>query len=312
LSFKESSVKEGSAVDLTPQDIEKKTFHDTFRGYSQKEVDEFLDQVTEAFSRIYRENQSLRERMKELEEQYKESRGTEDMLKRTLVTATKAAEETVESAKAEAQGMMAEAGRKAQKLIADAEIRARELVSDAAKRESDLQGRIDGLKRFEEEYRSRVQALIESQLRVLSEGPVATVSPAPAPARPPAPSAPAGVSASPGPVSGTSDAVEDRTKPATPSPAATPIPAATPTPPAQRPVAPVQPGTTQPTGSDREAAPAWAPAPPSKALGAQPGDAGSSEKTSMGEESQETKAETGEKDDLEEERTIKRLFWGED
>ena len=48
---------------ITPADIQEKVFKQAFRGYSEREVDEFLDRVTEELARLYTENKRLREQL---------------------------------------------------------------------------------------------------------------------------------------------------------------------------------------------------------------------------------------------------------
>jgi DivIVA domain-containing protein len=45
---------------LTPVDVQHKEFRLAVRGYNEREVDEFLDEVTEEFARLYAENTRLR------------------------------------------------------------------------------------------------------------------------------------------------------------------------------------------------------------------------------------------------------------
>lgn len=170
-------------MDLTPREIQEKQFHDVFRGYSHEEVDLFLDEVAESFDRVFRENQTFHHRLRELEEQLTTARATEDMLKRTLISAQKTAEEAVSEARVSAQETVAEAERSAAKVISDAERRAAEIVDNATRRGRELEVSVEGMKRFEQEYRARLQAFIESQLRVLNEGPVAPEMPSSMPAR---------------------------------------------------------------------------------------------------------------------------------
>ncbi|MGE5507088.1 MAG: DivIVA domain-containing protein [Chitinophagales bacterium] len=48
---------------LTPLDIQNAVFHRTFRGYSEAEVDEFLDRVVAEYEQLYRENLALKEQL---------------------------------------------------------------------------------------------------------------------------------------------------------------------------------------------------------------------------------------------------------
>src|SRR5438094_9922667 len=46
---------------LTPVDIQQREFRLAVRGYNEREVDQFLDEVTEEIARLYAENKRLRE-----------------------------------------------------------------------------------------------------------------------------------------------------------------------------------------------------------------------------------------------------------
>lgn len=51
----------GTRRGLTPVEIQQKEFRPAFRGYNEREVDEFLDQVTEEVARLHADNKRLRE-----------------------------------------------------------------------------------------------------------------------------------------------------------------------------------------------------------------------------------------------------------
>ncbi|MDQ3646950.1 MAG: DivIVA domain-containing protein, partial [Actinomycetota bacterium] len=96
-------------MDLGAHEIQAKQFNDAWRGYNQEEVDDFLDKVAEAIDQVQRENRALHARVRELDQVLATSRDTEDMLKKTLITAQQAAEEAIASAKAKAEQLIEEA-----------------------------------------------------------------------------------------------------------------------------------------------------------------------------------------------------------
>jgi DivIVA domain-containing protein len=51
----------GQLARLTPVDVQQKVFRLAFRGYNERDVDEFLDRVTEALAALHEENKRLRE-----------------------------------------------------------------------------------------------------------------------------------------------------------------------------------------------------------------------------------------------------------
>jgi len=54
---------------LNPQDIVRKEFREAFRGYNQAEVDLFLDEVVEDFTRLVEENQKMKVRLAALQQE---------------------------------------------------------------------------------------------------------------------------------------------------------------------------------------------------------------------------------------------------
>lgn len=177
-------------MDLTPRDIQQKQFHDSFRGYAHEEVDLFLDEVAAAFDRVFRENQTMLHKVKGLEEELTKARGSEDMLKRMLVTAQETADKAVQEAKAKATEMVAGSEEKAAAIVSDAQARAQQIVTEATSKaeqivmgaiskERQLQVSIEGMKRFDGEYRARLRAFMEAQLEQLAQGPELPDEPVP-------------------------------------------------------------------------------------------------------------------------------------
>jgi cell division initiation protein len=183
---------------LTTREIQEKQFHDAFRGYSHEEVDAFIDQVAEAFEEAQKERQALNQRIEDLQEQLKTSRAQapDDMLKRLLVTAQETADKAIQNARAKAQAMVEEAENRARLIreqaealsatrVQEAERRAHETLSSVSNEERDLRSRIEGMKRFEQDFRARLTAYIRSQLELLEQSPVAGVIEPPPPPSPP-------------------------------------------------------------------------------------------------------------------------------
>ncbi len=77
---------------LTPLDIRHKEFKRGMRGYSDVEVDEFLDNVADEFERVFKENIELSERLEAMQEQISHYRNIEETLQKTLVSAQQTAE----------------------------------------------------------------------------------------------------------------------------------------------------------------------------------------------------------------------------
>jgi cell division initiation protein len=165
-------------MDVSARTIIDKQFHDAWRGYSQKEVDDFLDRVAETMDRLQRENQSLQNRIRELDQAVSTSRDTEDMLKKTLFTAQKASEEAIASAKAKAEQLINDAEQRVTKANEEVRVRMSSLEDemrrktldadrDHANRKRELDASIEKLKSYESELKLRLKTFLEQQLRSL-------------------------------------------------------------------------------------------------------------------------------------------------
>ena len=95
---------------LTPQEVSEHAFAKAgFGGYNMAMVDEFLDQLTEDYTTLYKENAVLKSKMKVLVDKVEEYRSTEDAMRKTLLTAQRMADEIVKEAQASKETMVHQA-----------------------------------------------------------------------------------------------------------------------------------------------------------------------------------------------------------
>jgi cell division initiation protein len=164
-------------MDLTARDVHEKQFHDAWRGYNQEEVDDFLDLIAENIDRLQRENHSFQRRIQELDQAVSQSRNTEEMLKKTLLSAQKAANDAIATAKAKAEQLISDAEIGARRTGEEAHRRAQELDKEHATRKRELETSIERLQARESELKRRLAAFFEQQKRSIegletpSEGP---------------------------------------------------------------------------------------------------------------------------------------------
>ncbi|MCL5066721.1 MAG: DivIVA domain-containing protein [Firmicutes bacterium] len=138
---------------LTPLDIYNKEFKRSVRGYSEDEVNEFLDEVVRDYEALIRENDELKQNTAGMTERLEEYRKLEVTLQNTLVVAQSTAEEVKLAARKEADLVIREAEGKAQEMIHRAETRVREIMQE-----------FERLQRETDQFRARVRSLLESQI----------------------------------------------------------------------------------------------------------------------------------------------------
>ena len=104
---------------LTPQEVSTHAFTKAaWGGYNMAMVDEILDELTDDYTALYKENAALKAKMKVLVEKVEDYRATEDSMRATLLTAQKMADSIVREAEAKRDEIMAQAEAQAQEKIA--------------------------------------------------------------------------------------------------------------------------------------------------------------------------------------------------
>jgi cell division initiation protein len=121
-------------------------------GYRRSTVDRYLEEIAASFEAVWRERADLADRVEHLESELQRHRELESLLRSTLVSAEKAAQEQLETARKQADVIVSEA---------HAEARA------VARR---AQGERDRLERESQ----RIQTLLRSALIVLEDAPLAS------------------------------------------------------------------------------------------------------------------------------------------
>jgi cell division initiation protein len=159
---------------LSPQDIANQAFQKAvFGGYDMASVDEFLDQIQEDYSALYKENAILKNKLKVLVEKVEEYRSTEDSMRVALITAQKMSKE-----------MTDEAETKAKAIVEDAEGEARRRVEELRLGTRDEELKLEKAKAKTAEFINEVSEKFRAHIGLLAS---IDVEPAPAPAEPEAP-----------------------------------------------------------------------------------------------------------------------------
>ena len=91
---------------LTPQEVAEHAFaKSAFGGYNMAMVDEFLDELTDDYTALYKENAALKAKMKVLVDKVEEYRATEDAMRKALLTAQTMATSMVSEAFSKRSGL---------------------------------------------------------------------------------------------------------------------------------------------------------------------------------------------------------------
>ena len=144
---------------LTPLDIENKRFSkQMMNGYSVNEVDDFLDELTLEYGKLYKENAELKEKREELDSDVGKYRNIESTLQNTLVMAQKTADEITAVAKQQAE-----------QIIKDAEFSAKNSVEELNTQIMLKERELEDLKKQFDVYKAKMESLLISQLELLKD-----------------------------------------------------------------------------------------------------------------------------------------------
>ena len=144
---------------ITPLDIENKKFSkQMMNGYNVDEVDDFLDQITVYYEKLYKENTEAKEKIEELTQAMAQYTNIENTLKSTLVMAQSTAEEVKAVAKQQADQIIQEAE-------ANAKASVLSLENEIAMKQKELE---DVQKQFDV-YKAKMESLLISQLELLKD-----------------------------------------------------------------------------------------------------------------------------------------------
>ncbi len=144
---------------LTPLDIENKKFQkQMMNGYNVDEVDDFLDEITVNYEKLYKDNSELNAEIERLKSDLERYKTIEQTLQNTLVMAQKTADDIKSNAQDEADSIIRNARSKMQdqvdEVTKDLETRRREFSE--TKKQFDI-------------YRAKMEALLISQLELLKD-----------------------------------------------------------------------------------------------------------------------------------------------
>jgi cell division initiation protein len=132
---------------LTPVEIRHVKLGRGLTGYRRTATDRLLEEIVDSFEEVWRERADLQDKNERLESDIARYRDLETLLRKTLVTAERSAEELQEQARREADVVLAEARLEARKITQSAFAEREHLRAEA----------------------SRIRALLRSALEVTDE-----------------------------------------------------------------------------------------------------------------------------------------------
>ena len=144
---------------ITPLDIENKKFaKQMMNGYNVDEVDDFLDELTVEYSKLYKENNELKSNQSDLNTDMEKYKSLEATLQNTLVIAQKTADDITTVAKEQAE-----------QIVKEAELKAKASVEELNTQILLKQRELEEVKKEFDVYKAKMESLLISQLELLKD-----------------------------------------------------------------------------------------------------------------------------------------------
>jgi len=141
---------------MTPMDIRNKEFKKGFRGYSEEEVDLFIDKVVSDYEKLYKENIELKDKLSSINERLDSYSEIEKTLQSTLIVAQKTSEDIIANARKEAD-----------MIIREAEENRKKIIADANQSVIDINREYEELRKQLQIFKTRYKTFLESELNNL-------------------------------------------------------------------------------------------------------------------------------------------------
>ncbi|HEY7004508.1 MAG TPA: DivIVA domain-containing protein [Gaiellaceae bacterium] len=146
-------------MSLTPVEIRHVSIARRPVGYDRKATDDLLAEVATSFEHVWRERADLRDELEELESELARQKELEEVLRDTLVTAERMADE-----------LRAQARREADVIVAEARAIARDIVSGAESERERIRTEIRRLQEVQTGIRADYRAFLLAALDRLDAG----------------------------------------------------------------------------------------------------------------------------------------------
>ena len=146
---------------ITVEEISRKEFSFANKGYNQKEVDDFLDDICDEIERMENEIMDLRQKttaVRPAQEDTGISAENEESFREVLALAVQVKEETLRKAREDAEAIRVKA-----------ETEANERLDGLSDERKSLEAEVAALKKTAADYRAQFEALLQAQQEALDK-----------------------------------------------------------------------------------------------------------------------------------------------
>ncbi len=144
---------------ITPIEIQQQQFKVRFRGFDVREVDRFLEQMTDTFELLQQENENAQNEIRRIKLESQGYKEREEIFKRAMLNSQKVLDQMKENAR-----------KSAELIVAGAEVKAEKTLNRAHKRLAQLHEDITELKRQRIQIEVQIHSIIEAHTKLLEIG----------------------------------------------------------------------------------------------------------------------------------------------
>jgi len=143
-------------IKITPDDIQEKRFPVRFRGFDIREVDLFLEKLSEAFESLTIENGNQKDKIDRLNLEGEGYKKREEIFKRAILNSQKVLDQMKQNAQ-----------KSAELIVAEAEVNAEKILNRVHNRLAQLHEDIAELKRQRMQIEVQIRSILESHTKLL-------------------------------------------------------------------------------------------------------------------------------------------------
>lgn len=144
---------------ITPMDLRTKTFKKaTVGGYDKRDVDEYIEVLTEDYEKAYKQSIENADKINTLTKLLDSYKAMEDTMKNSIIVAQSTAEELQRTSQ-----------EKAEVIIDEAKLKAKEIIDEANAEVANINTQLAEMKTAMELYRNSAKGMLTAQLDVLDK-----------------------------------------------------------------------------------------------------------------------------------------------
>lgn len=144
---------------ITPMDLRTKTFKKSaMGGYDKREVDEYMQVLTEDYEKVYKQSVEATDKINTLSKLVDTYKSMEDTMKNSIVVAQSAAEDLEKTAE-----------EKANLMVEEAKLTAKKIIDEANDKAAEITAQISELKTSMELFKNTAKGMLTAQLEAVEK-----------------------------------------------------------------------------------------------------------------------------------------------